>query len=47
VALAKIGANGAIDTNTVQQPIIGFNLTNAGLMAGASVEGTKITKQTN
>lgn len=47
VALAKIGANGAIDTNTAQQPIIGFNLTNAGLMAGASVEGTKITKQTN
>lgn len=47
VALAKIGANGAVDTNTAQQPIIGFNLTNAGLMAGASIEGTKITKQNN
>ncbi|CAH0447735.1 hypothetical protein LMG10661_03808 [Ralstonia syzygii subsp. syzygii] len=44
VALAKIGANGAVDTNTAQQPVIGFVLTNAGLMAGASVEGTKITK---
>ena len=38
VALAKIGVNGAVDTNTAQQPIIGFNLTNAGLMAGASID---------
>ncbi|WP_042590152.1 BPSL1445 family SYLF domain-containing lipoprotein [Ralstonia solanacearum] len=44
VALAKIGANGAVDTNTARQPVIGFVLTNAGLMAGASIEGTKITK---
>jgi lipid-binding SYLF domain-containing protein len=44
VAVAKIGANGAIDTNTAQQPIIGFAMTNAGLMAGLSLEGTKITR---
>ncbi|CAG9178538.1 BPSL1445 family SYLF domain-containing lipoprotein [Cupriavidus pampae] len=44
VALATIGANGQLDTNTAQQPIVGFALTNAGLMAGLSVEGTKISK---
>lgn len=44
VALATIGANGQIDTNTAQQPIIGFAMTNAGLMAGLSLEGTKISK---
>ncbi|MBY4897416.1 YSC84-related protein [Cupriavidus sp. AU9028] len=44
VAIAKVGANGAIDTNTAKQEIIGFAMTNAGLMAGLSLEGTKITK---
>ncbi len=44
VALAKIGANGDIDTNTMQQSVIGFVLTNAGLMANLTLEGTKITK---
>jgi lipid-binding SYLF domain-containing protein len=46
VALATVGANGQIDTNTAQQPIIGFAMTNAGLMAGLSLEGTKISKLT-
>lgn len=44
VALLKIGANGSVDTNTVKEPIIGFALTNSGLMAGLTLEGTKITK---
>ena len=44
VALATIGANGQLDTNTAQQPIVGFAMTNAGLMAGLSLEGTKISK---
>ncbi len=44
VALLKVGANGDIDLNTVRQPIIGFALTNAGLMANLTLEGTKITK---
>ncbi len=44
VALAKIGANGVLDTNTAQQPIVGFVVTNAGLMAGLSLEGSKITR---
>ncbi|HEY0297124.1 MAG TPA: YSC84-related protein [Bordetella sp.] len=46
VAIAKIGANGSIDTNTVKQPVVGFVLNNAGLMAGVSIDGTKITRDT-
>ena len=44
VAIATIGANGQVDTNTARAPIIGFVLTNAGLMGNLSVEGTKISK---
>ncbi|MFJ5383851.1 YSC84-related protein, partial [Cupriavidus sp. CER94] len=44
VALATIGANGQVDTNTTRAPIVGFVLTNAGLMANLSLEGTKISK---
>lgn len=44
VALATIGANGAIDSNTVQQPVVGFVLTNVGLEAGVSLQGAKINR---
>jgi len=44
VALATIGANGSIDTNTVQQPVVGFVLTNVGLEAGVSLQGAKIER---
>jgi len=44
VALLKIGANGDIDTNTVQAPVVGFVMTNAGLMANLTLEGTKVTR---
>ena len=44
VAVANIGANGSVDTNTVQQPVVGFVLTNVGLEAGVSVQGAKITQ---
>jgi len=44
VAVATIGANGSIDTNTVQQPVIGFVMTNVGLAAGVSLQGAKITE---
>ncbi len=43
VAVANIGANGSVDTNTVRQPVVGFVLTNVGLEAGVSVQGAKIT----
>jgi len=44
VAVVNIGANGRIDTNTAQQPIVGFVMNNGGLMAGVSLAGTKISK---
>ena len=44
VALLKIGAGGSIDTNTVTQPVVGFVMTNAGLMYNLTLEGTKITR---
>lgn len=44
VAVANVGANGRIDSNTAQQPIVGFVMNNAGLMAGVSLEGAKISK---
>jgi lipid-binding SYLF domain-containing protein len=37
----KIGANGNIDTSTATPPVQAFVLTNAGLMAGVSLEGTR------
>ena len=42
VALLKVGANAQIDTETAKQPVIGFALTNAGLMANLSLDGTRI-----
>ncbi|MBQ0807090.1 MAG: hypothetical protein KBT55_03880 [Porticoccus sp.] len=43
VAIATIGAGGQIDTNTIQQPMIGFIFSNKGLMFNLSLEGSKIT----
>lgn len=44
VAVANIGANGRIDSNTLNEPIIAFAMTNAGLAAGVSLNGTKIER---
>ena len=44
VAVVKIGANGNIDTSTATAPVQAFVLANAGLMAGVSLEGTKVTR---
>ncbi|MFL9909540.1 BPSL1445 family SYLF domain-containing lipoprotein [Paraburkholderia sp. RL17-337-BIB-A] len=44
VALLKIGANGAVDTSTATSPVEAFVLTNGGLMAGVSLEGTKVSR---
>jgi len=44
VAVVNVGANGRIDTDTAQKPIVGFVMNNGGLMAGVSLEGTKISK---
>lgn len=44
VALAKVGAGGAIDTQAAQQPIIGFIFSNKGLMYNLTFEGSKMTR---
>jgi lipid-binding SYLF domain-containing protein len=44
VAVADIGANGSIDSNTVRQPVVGFVMNNVGLMAGISLDGAKINR---
>jgi len=46
VTLVNVGANASVDTKTAQQAIIGYVLTNGGLMANVSLEGTKITPLT-
>jgi lipid-binding SYLF domain-containing protein len=42
VAVLKVGVNGTLDTSP--EPVNVIILTNQGLMAGLSVEGTKVTK---
>ena len=44
VAIASLGAGDSIDTNTAQQPIIGFIFSNEGLMFNLTLEGSKFTK---
>ncbi|MBJ9729024.1 YSC84-related protein [Burkholderia cenocepacia] len=43
-AVVKVGANGAVDSNTATAPVEVLVLTNAGLMGDLSVNGTKVTK---
>lgn len=44
VALVRMGANGLIDTTTAAKPVQAIVLTNAGLMADASLQGTKVSR---
>ena len=44
VALADWGSGKDINTQNYVDPIVGFVLDNKGLMAGISLEGSKITK---
>ena len=44
VVLVKIGAGGALDTTTLNHPIIGFILTNKGLMYNLTLEGSKMSR---
>ena len=47
VAVIKAGVNGSVDLNTATQPVNVFVMTNQGLMANLTVEGTKITQLKN
>lgn len=44
VAMATGGATASVSTQTAQQPIVSYVLTNAGLMASASINGSRITR---
>lgn len=45
VAVLKAGANGELDVSAAAgQPVVAFVLTNAGLMANLTLEGSKITR---
>lgn len=44
VAAGHVGANGSIDTQTIQAPVTSFVMTNTGLEAGVSLQGSKITR---
>lgn len=44
VAVANIGATGTIDTETADEDVVAFVMTNAGLAAGVSLNGTKVEK---
>jgi len=43
VAIAKWGAGKDINSQNFKDPIVGFVFSNKGLMAGISIEGSKIT----
>jgi lipid-binding SYLF domain-containing protein len=44
VTLINVGAAAGTDTRTAQQPVVGYALSNAGLMANLSVDGTKVNR---
>lgn len=44
VTVVEAGATGSLDTTTSPSPVIAFNFGESGLMAGVSLEGTKIDK---
>jgi lipid-binding SYLF domain-containing protein len=44
VTLLSVGASAQLTTATAQQPVIGYVLSNRGLMAGISLDGTRITR---
>jgi lipid-binding SYLF domain-containing protein len=44
VALVTLGADARVTTQTAQAPVIGFVLTNGGLMGSLSLNGNRITR---
>jgi lipid-binding SYLF domain-containing protein len=43
VALLSVGADARVTTQTAQQPVIGFVLTNSGIMGNLSLSGSRVT----
>ena len=44
VTMIRTGASASVDTQTARQAVIGYALSNAGLMADLSIDGTKVNK---
>lgn len=44
VAMIDAGADAQVNTATIRQPVVGYVLTNKGLMANLSLEGSKINR---
>ena len=44
VSVLKAGASVDTDTQTIRQAVVGYVLTNAGLMANLAIDGTKVSK---
>jgi len=44
VAVVQFGKGGELNSNTVQEPVIGFIFSNKGLMYNLTFEGSKMTK---
>jgi lipid-binding SYLF domain-containing protein len=44
VSMINVGANARVSTQTAQQQVIGFVMTNAGLMGNISLNGNRITR---
>lgn len=44
IALVTLGIGGEIDTNTIRKPMVGFIISNKGLMYNLTFEGAKISK---
>jgi lipid-binding SYLF domain-containing protein len=45
VAVVTLGVGGEVDTNSLQQPVLGFIFSNKGLMYNLTLEGAKIHKR--
>jgi lipid-binding SYLF domain-containing protein len=43
VTLLTVGASAQMTSATAQQPIVGYVLSNRGLMAGVSIDGARVT----
>ena len=44
VSMLRAGASAGVDSSTASQEVVGYVLTNAGLMANLTIDGTKITR---
>lgn len=44
VTVIAVGAGGAIDTNTIRSPVVGFIFDQKGLMYNLTLEGSKISR---